>query len=216
MSAGLAHEFKNALATLHGYAQLLQNESLGAEARASSAAALLQEVRGLSEMVTSFLNFARPNPPDFGDVSLKELLDHGAADLRRLYEGRGVALDIAGEFPEVRADERMLGRALLNLLRNAAEAVPEDAAVKLVSVRGSVERDDSGRAWVRLEVEDTGGRESSSPSSRPSPKGTASASRSRTASPPTTAARSPPPTPSRAAPSSRSVSPPDVTPRGLF
>ncbi|HEX8719856.1 MAG TPA: ATP-binding protein [Pyrinomonadaceae bacterium] len=157
MSAGLAHEFKNALATLHGYAQLLQNESLGAEARASAAAALLQEVRGLSEMVTSFLNFARPNPPDFGDVSLKELLDNSAADLRQLYEERGVALALDGEFPEVRADERMLGRALLNLLRNAAEAIPEESAVRRVGVRGSVERDDAGRAWVRVEVEDTGG-----------------------------------------------------------
>ncbi len=156
MSAGLAHEFKNALATLHGYAQLLQNAVLGAEGRASATAALLAEVRGLSEMVTSFLNFARPNPPDFGDVSLRELLDASAAELRLLFDERRATLTVEGEFPEVRADERMLQRALLNLVRNAAEAIPDEAAARRVTVRGSVESDAEGRAWVGLEVEDTG------------------------------------------------------------
>jgi signal transduction histidine kinase len=156
MSAGLAHEFKNALATLHGYAQLLQNAALGGETRASATSALLAEVRGLSEMVTSFLNFARPNPPDFGDVSLRGLLDACAADLRPLFDECRASLAVEGDFPEVRADEGMLRRALLNLVRNAAEAIPEGAADRRVSVRGSVEGDGAGRAWVRVEVEDTG------------------------------------------------------------
>ena len=156
MSAGLAHEFKNALATLHGYAQLLQNSSLSAEGRDSATAALLQEVRGLSEMVTSFLNFARPKAPDPGDVSLRELVEACAADLRALFADHGSALAVEGEFPEVRADERMLRQVLLNLMRNAAEAIPEGASERRVRVAGSVERDEAGRAWARVEVEDTG------------------------------------------------------------
>src|SRR5207245_6010760 len=52
MSAGLAHEFKNAMAALHGYAQLLQ--SIDHDERGQAAAAgLLQEVRSLSEMSTA-------------------------------------------------------------------------------------------------------------------------------------------------------------------
>ena len=156
MSAGLAHEFKNALATLHGYAQLLQNAALDDGARASATAALLQEVRGLSEMVTSFLNFARPKTPDLGDVQLRELLDTCAADLGALFAAERVALDIGGDFPAVRADERMLRQALANLIRNAAEAIPEEAAERRVSVRGSLETDTNGRAWARIEVADTG------------------------------------------------------------
>jgi nitrogen fixation/metabolism regulation signal transduction histidine kinase len=156
MSAGLAHEFKNALATLHGYAQLLQNSSLDEGVRAASTASLLQEVRGLSEMVTSFLNFARPKPPDLGDASLRELLDTCAADLRALFEERRVTLTFEGDFPEVRADERMLRQTLANLLRNAAEAIPDEDARRRVNVRGTVERDEAGRAWARVEVEDTG------------------------------------------------------------
>jgi nitrogen fixation/metabolism regulation signal transduction histidine kinase len=156
MSAGLAHEFKNALATLHGYAQLLQNPRLEEGARAAAISTLLQEVRGLSEMVTSFLNFARPRPLDFGDVPLGELLGHCAADLRPLYEERRVRLSLGGEFPEVRADERMLRQALANLLRNAAEAVAEGAAERRVEVRGSRTRDASGQEWASVEIVDTG------------------------------------------------------------
>src|SRR6185295_8084112 len=48
MSAGLAHEFKNAIATLHGYVQLLQSLKLDEEAR-NTASSLLNEVRNLSD-----------------------------------------------------------------------------------------------------------------------------------------------------------------------
>jgi signal transduction histidine kinase len=156
MSAGLAHEFKNALATLHGYAQLLQNARLDGDGRASAAAALLQEVRGLSEMVTSFLNFARPQPPDFDDVSLASLLEGCAEDLRTLFDEHRVSLIIEGELGNVRADERMLRQVLLNLLRNAAEAILEEGRERRVSVKGAVEGNPAGRTWARVEIEDTG------------------------------------------------------------
>jgi nitrogen fixation/metabolism regulation signal transduction histidine kinase len=56
MSAGLAHEFKNAIATLQGYAQLLQSLELNDKAQVA-AGSLLNEVRGLASMVTAFLNW---------------------------------------------------------------------------------------------------------------------------------------------------------------
>src|SRR5207237_7507707 len=59
MSAGLAHEFKNAIAALQGYVQLLQSLELDDKGK-TVAVSLLAEVRNLSEMETSFLNFASP------------------------------------------------------------------------------------------------------------------------------------------------------------
>ena len=155
MSAGLAHEFKNALATLHGYAQLMQSLKLGDEGRTASSA-LLQEVRNLSEMVTAFLNFARPQPLDLADVSLRELIEECRLELRTLSEEKQVELIIEGDFPNARADERMLRQALLNLLRNAVEAVDENAKERRVTVRGSSYKDASGKDWAIVEIEDTG------------------------------------------------------------
>ncbi|MCA1614435.1 MAG: hypothetical protein LC800_09935, partial [Acidobacteria bacterium] len=155
MSAGLAHEFKNALATLHGYAQLIQNFAAD-ERGGAAAAALLQEVRGLSAMVTAFLNFARPQPLEVSEVRAEPLVAECAEELAGFYEERRVALDVGGEFGTVRADETMLRQALLNLLRNAAEAIAEDGPVRRVCVRGSRETDDGGKNWLVVKIEDTG------------------------------------------------------------
>src|SRR5947208_6405644 len=89
MSAGLAHEFKNAMAALHGYAQFLQSIDHDEQGK-TAADALLQEVRNLSEMTTSFLNFARPQPLQLEEVSLDELIQECARELRPLSELRRV------------------------------------------------------------------------------------------------------------------------------
>jgi len=143
MSAGLAHEFKNAIATLQGYAQLLQSLELNDKAQVA-AGSLLNEVRNLSSMVTAFLNFARPQPLQLEDVSIAEVIADCATELDPLFKELRVELVVdAAESLPVRADERMLRLALLNLMRNAAEASPH------------------GRVFVRaheatIEVRDTG------------------------------------------------------------
>ena len=94
MSAGLAHEFKNAMAALHGYAQFLQNVDHDEQGRVA-ADALLQEVRNLSEMTTAFLNFARPQALQLEDVSLDELIQECVRELSPLFESRRVEPVIA-------------------------------------------------------------------------------------------------------------------------
>jgi len=140
MSAGLAHEFKNAIATLQGYAQLLQSMELNDKAQVA-AGSLLNEVRNLSSMVTAFLNFARPQPLQLEDVRVSELIDDCAAELRVK-----VAINVDPSLT-IRADERMLRTALLNLMRNAAEADPDG------SVSVSTTHEDGA---VVIQVRDTG------------------------------------------------------------
>jgi len=140
MSAGLAHEFKNAIATLQGYAQLLQSLELNDKAQVA-AGSLLNEVRNLSSMVTAFLNFARPQPLQLEEVSLSELI-RDCADELRLKSTINVDPSLA-----VRADERMLRLALLNLMRNGAEANPDG------DVFVSAAREDGA---VVIQVRDTG------------------------------------------------------------
>jgi len=200
MSAGLAHEFKNAMAALHGYAQFLQTVDHDDQGKAATEA-LLQEVRNLSDMTTSFLNFARPQPLQLEDVSVEELIAECARELAPLFEARRVELKIEG-FPsappppsaergnspivsegsgtepravatgspgergnspsvsegsvEVQADARMLRQTLLNLIRNAAEAIADDKTNRRVTVKSYLEQGPSEREWVTISVQDTG------------------------------------------------------------
>jgi len=140
MSAGLAHEFKNAIATLQGYAQLLQSMELNDKAQVATTS-LLNEVRNLSGMVTAFLNFARPQPLHLEEVSLSDLIADCATELRLK------SVIDADPSLTVRADERMLRTALLNLMRNGAEANPDGE----VSV--SAAREDGA---IVIQVRDTG------------------------------------------------------------
>ena len=151
MSAGLAHEFKNAIATLQGYAQLLQSLELNDKAQVA-AGSLLNEVRNLSSMVTAFLNFARPQPLQLEQVSRSELIADCGAELEPLFQELKVELVIdVEEGLVVRADERMLRLALLNLMRNGAEAISEDEPERKVFVRTAREGE-----TATIEVRDTG------------------------------------------------------------
>jgi PAS domain S-box-containing protein len=161
MSAGLAHEFKNAIATLHGYVQLLQSLNLDDEA-SGTAASLLKEVRNLSDMVTSFLNFARPQPLELDEVNLEELISDCAAELEPLFQQLKVDLTLnegSGQSSApvvIPADERMLRQALLNLIRNAAEAIPATRTDRRVEISQSANRGKSGKGWAVVEIRDTG------------------------------------------------------------
>jgi len=166
MSAGLAHEFKNAIATLHGYAQLLQNLDLNEHGQ-NATVGLLNEVRNLSEMINAFLNFARPQPLQLEEVSLAELIADCAAELKGFFADNNIELTVldrtvqSAETPSngsimIRADERMLRQVLLNLLRNAAEAIPDEQLDRRVQVSYSRELDLVGHHWIVVEIEDTG------------------------------------------------------------
>jgi signal transduction histidine kinase len=161
MSAGLAHEFKNSIAALHGYVQLLQNLELNERGRVA-ADSLLNEVRNLAEMVSSFLNFARPQPLDLEPVSLLELIRECEVELAQLYREHKVELvfqstgNTQTDLLEIPGDERMLRQALLNLLRNSAEAIPEDNSQRAVFVRMFREQERGGMNRAIIEIEDTG------------------------------------------------------------
>lgn len=155
MSAGLAHEFKNAVAALQGYVQLIQSLELNEKA-AIAAASLLSEVHSLSAMVTAFLNFARPQPLQVEAVALQELIKDCTSEVTPLFQELGVEF-VVDPVPSVTvpADERMLRQTLLNLLRNAGESIPETNTRRSVFLHVGSESAGNG-AFTTIEVRDTG------------------------------------------------------------
>ena len=121
LSAGIAHEFKNALATISGYAQMIRNEAVpGTELRDHSQK-ILDQTRSLAHVVTEFLKFAKPLELAHDQVALRPMVNSILTELAEAVPG--VPITIEGEFGEVSGDEALLRQAILNLARNAAEAV---------------------------------------------------------------------------------------------
>jgi PAS domain S-box-containing protein len=151
LSAGIAHEFKNALATISGYAQLIP-ESSPREA-ADYAKKIVEQTRNITHMVAEFLKYARPLEIPEERVELEEVVERAVAEVAQTVPQ--VTIECKGNFGEVAGDEGLLRQALLNLVRNAAEACAETEAGGRVTVCGEV-IEGEGAGWQRVVVADNG------------------------------------------------------------
>jgi PAS domain S-box-containing protein len=120
LTAGIAHEFRNGLATIHGYSRLLRPEDLPATYR-PYVAGIRQETEALGHVVTNFLNFARPEQVVFLPVDLEAVIHRAADELAHELPAQTV-VEVSGEFGHIEGDEVLLRQVFGNLIRNAAEA----------------------------------------------------------------------------------------------
>src|ERR1700744_701577 len=120
MSAGIAHEFKNALATISGYAQMIRSEARpGSGDIRESAEGILDQTRALTHVVTEFLRFAKPLEICYETVPMESVVEKVAEELRETVPGSSV--EVAGSFHELPGDEALLRQALVNLARNGVQ-----------------------------------------------------------------------------------------------
>jgi signal transduction histidine kinase len=152
LTAGIAHEFRNGLATIHGYGKLIDVTALP-ESYRSYVLGIRAETDSLSEVVTNFLNFARPAQLTLGRVDLGAICERAAEELRAEARALGGDVVIRGGFGAVEGDEVLLRQAFSNLLRNAVEACTAEALAPMVVIRSEA---DAAQRMLRVTVEDNG------------------------------------------------------------
>jgi two-component system sensor histidine kinase HydH len=138
LSAGIAHEFKNALATISGYAQMIRSEAQPGTDLHEHGDLILRQTRSLTHVVTEFLKFARPLELADEQVSLRPMVERIVAEIGEAVPG--VPFVTTGEFGEVSGDDALLRQAILNLARNAAEAAADNPAGGRVILRGEIDK----------------------------------------------------------------------------
>jgi two-component system sensor histidine kinase AtoS len=151
LTAGLAHEFRNGLATIHGYARLLDPEVLPAAYR-PYVGELRRETEQLGQVVTKFLDFAKPEQLSFSPVSLEEVARRAADDIRNELPP-GTTINLSGAFGDIDGDEQLLKQAFDNLYRNAAEASARAERPAAIVVSGAF---DASAGTARIRVDDNG------------------------------------------------------------
>lgn len=152
LTAGLAHEFRNGLATIHGYARLIDVGTLP-DAQRTCVEGIRGETDALGQIVTNFLNFARPAQLAVATVDLESVLARLADDLRGDVEARGGTIDVSGAFAPLEGDEVLLRQAFSNLARNAVEACAQAGRPPRVRLEGRLDRE---RRTLHVSVTDNG------------------------------------------------------------
>lgn len=131
ISAGIAHEFRNSLATILGYLRLSKRAAASPDAMTAIEKAE-REAAGLSAAVDSLLSFARPMELNSRPVDLLELSE---SVTERVRVNTAVEIRCAGESAVIQGDGALLERAVENVVRNAAESVARKTTAGSVEVR---------------------------------------------------------------------------------
>lgn len=150
LSAGLAHEIRNPLASIEGAVTVLQRESPSEERRLEFLDIIHKESRRLNRLLNSFLNFAKPREPDLQEVEIDDLLE-SVISLARHADGSGrleLRKEIHSGTSRLKCDPEQMKQVFLNLVMNAAQAMPRGGTVVLAARR------EKGR--ILIDVEDEG------------------------------------------------------------
>jgi signal transduction histidine kinase len=152
LTAGIAHEFRNGLATIHGYSKLFDLGQLP-ETYRPYVLGIRDEAESLGQVVTNFLNFAKPAQLVRSRVELQTVCERAADELRGDAKHRGGDITVRGEFGAIDGDEVLLRQAFTNLIRNAFEACADASLAPVIVVRSEIDR---AQRVLRIAVDDSG------------------------------------------------------------
>jgi signal transduction histidine kinase len=148
MSAVLAHEIRNPLGTIKGFVQLAGERADDSTRKLLTRA--VSETQRLEDLVKDLLAYGRPSTPQWRDVGWNEIAAILDGHARQLIGSRPVRFAVSPAEFSWRSDPALLEQAMLNLIRNAVEAIPVNDPGE-VSVEAAA--DESG---VTIRVRDTG------------------------------------------------------------
>ncbi len=149
MSAGMAHEIKNPLASIKGLTQVLDENLDDPEFIRKYQAVLDRQIERINNIVEKLLKFGRPQHLEIGDIDLNQLID----DVLALFEAQCQKNNIKISrpkigLPKIVGDAEQMTQVLTNLVLNAIEAMPDGGQLMIeAKAKGS---------GIEIKVEDTG------------------------------------------------------------
>jgi len=148
----VSHEFKTPLASINGFAKLMQNEDLGDEQRREYAAIIAEESERLARLSASILQLTRLDNAsamtNVAEYSLDEQLRRTIVLLASQWEAKSIEMEVEVDSITVSGNKELLGEVWMNLLTNAIRYTPEHGHI---TVRATELLDD-----IQVEVEDDG------------------------------------------------------------
>ncbi len=135
LSAGLAHEIRNPLASIKGSAELLADDFPAEHPKRRLLDVLQGESVRLNNVLTRFLAFARPAPIERREFELQPEIESVVSLLRGQPGCAGLAIDVLSEdrLPAIRGDREQFRQVLLNVLLNACQSTGAPGRIRIES-----------------------------------------------------------------------------------
>jgi len=150
MAAGIAHEIRNPLSSIKGFAQYFRNKFKKESEDWKYASVMIKEVNRLNRVIQDLLNFAKPQESNFAPHNIDQLIDHTLKLIQPDIQEKkiNVIKKFYDYLPQLRLDADLITQALLNLFLNASEAMDAGGQLTIeVKYRDKI---------IELDIADTG------------------------------------------------------------
>jgi signal transduction histidine kinase len=160
IAAGVAHEIRNPLASIKTFAQLMPERMDDPEFKNEFSKLVLKDVDRITKVIESMLAFARPAQVTMGEHSANDLLEEAVLLVQPRLKGKKI--ELTREFhgnPTIKVDKHQILQVLVNILSNAADALPERGKIRVatgVSQRNLGGDGDRNQTYAVIEVSDNG------------------------------------------------------------
>jgi two-component system sensor histidine kinase HydH len=150
MVAGISHEIRNPLGIIKSSSELLKKKMAQFDPSNTIPNIIIEESIRLNNIITDFLNFAKPKSPNLTACNVEDILEKNITFLTSQInqEGYTIQKHYDENLPEIVGDADMLYQAFLNILINAMQAMPGGGIIHL-----NIHSDDHS---VTIVIEDEG------------------------------------------------------------
>jgi signal transduction histidine kinase len=158
LAAEVAHEIRNPLTVMKMLYHSLDLQFPGDDPRSKDARIIGEKIDHLNKTVERILDFARTAEPQLAPVNLNELIDELGLLVRHKLKNQNIQWvpELQPDLPHVPGERMQLEQAFLNLILNAAEAMPNGGTITLASRLVHVPRKNPKLRHVAIEFTDTG------------------------------------------------------------
>lgn len=131
LSAGMAHEIRNPLTSIKGYAEYIKSELADSPELIPDVATIIHEVDRLNGIIDRFLIFARPEHPRLQPEDINSLLKRVLEFYNRELPGNICLLTDYGNLPPVSMDSDQMEQVIINMLLNSVQAMPSGGELSI-------------------------------------------------------------------------------------
>jgi two-component system sensor histidine kinase HydH len=133
LAAGVAHEIRNPLSSIKGFATILAGRARGDPRSREIADTMVQEVERLNRVVTELINFAKPADLHLSSISCLELIGESLRLVEKQATAQGVKIEseVVPQDLQLQGDRDLLIQALLNLYLNAIHAMAQGGTLEV-------------------------------------------------------------------------------------